>query len=93
MVRPQKLTRGEFAEFLNTQRKISAFENLFDYVDDLSLSESINDALISAPSDGDLLSYSSAESKWVNISGASGTFTSADAKTVTVSNGIITNIT
>tara|TARA_R110002124_G_scaffold204511_1_gene370913 strand:+ start:11748 stop:12233 length:486 start_codon:yes stop_codon:yes gene_type:complete len=45
-----------------------------------------------APTDGDLLSYDATSGKWVPVSGASGSFTTVDSKTVTVSNGIITAI-
>lgn len=41
-------------------------------------------------SEGDLLQYNG--TNWVNVSGATGTFESADGKTITVTSGIITNI-
>ena len=50
------------------------------------------DVAISSISDGDLLQYSSANSRWENVSGASGSFTTTDGKTVTVINGIVTSI-
>lgn len=52
----------------------------------------LQDVEISSVSDGDLLQYNSANSRWENVSGVSGTFTTTDGKTVTVTNGIITNI-
>ncbi|MCK5536489.1 MAG: hypothetical protein KAI79_06660 [Bacteroidales bacterium] len=44
-----------------------------------------------SPNEGDVLVYESGE--WTSKTGASGTFTTTDSKTVTVSNGIITSIT
>ena len=40
---------------------------------------------------GDLLQWDG--SQWISVSGASGSFTTVDSKTVTVTNGIITAIT
>jgi hypothetical protein len=44
------------------------------------------------PADGDLLRWDDANSRWEMVQGASGTFTTADAKTVTVTRGIVTAI-
>jgi hypothetical protein len=52
----------------------------------------LQDVEIASVADGDLLQYSSANSRWENVAGASGSFTTTDGKTVTVTNGIITNI-
>jgi len=54
----------------------------------------LHDVEINSVSDGDILQYNATNQRWENISGASGTFITADAtpKTVTVTNGIITNI-
>jgi len=41
---------------------------------------------------GNILSYSEGASNWVNILGASGSFTTPDGQTITVTNGIITGI-
>lgn len=54
--------------------------------------EHLVDVQISSVSDGDLLQYVSANSRWENVSGATGTFTTTDSKTVTVTNGIVTSI-
>lgn len=52
----------------------------------------LHDIEISSVSDGDILQYNATTSRWENVSGASGTFITADSKTITVTNGIITNI-
>lgn len=44
------------------------------------------------PANGDLLSWDETIAKWVPVSGATGSFTTADLKTVTVTNGIISSI-
>jgi hypothetical protein len=44
------------------------------------------------PSDGDLLQWSAANDRWEMVSGASGSFTTVDSKTVTVVSGIVTAI-
>jgi hypothetical protein len=52
----------------------------------------LQDVEITSVSDGDLLQYNSANSRWENVSGATGTFTTTDGKTVTVTNGVVTSI-
>ena len=55
----------------------------------------LQDVVAPAPTDGDLLSWSAATNKWIpvaKVSGATGTFTTVDSKTVTVDNGTITSI-
>lgn len=58
----------------------------FPFVEHLSNVYSIN------PQNGDILRYNSNSLRWENYNGASGTFTTVDNKTVTVTNGIITDI-
>lgn len=52
----------------------------------------LHDVQLTSLSNGDMLKYNSTNLRWENFKGASGTFTSADLKTVTVLNGIITSI-
>ena len=54
--------------------------------------ESLHDVNITNPSDGDVLVYNSSQSRWEAVNGDSGSFTSNDGKTITVTKGIITNI-
>ena len=52
--------------------------------------ESLHNVNIASPTDGDVLVFDG--SVWSVINGASGSFTSNDGKTITVSKGVITNI-
>lgn len=71
----------------NNLEVITAFESLFRLkVEDLE------DTEFTSLQDGDMLQYDATGEKFINITGASGSFTTSDAKTVTVVNGLITNI-
>ena len=52
----------------------------------------LQDVDLTGLADGDLLQWDSTSGTWQVITGASGSFTTADAKTVTVTNGVITAI-
>lgn len=52
--------------------------------------EELHNVVLTSKSTGDMLKWNGTH--WVNFKGASGTFTSADLKTITVTDGIITNI-
>ncbi len=54
--------------------------------------KNLSDVYAPSPADGELLRWNNTNSRWENYAGASGTFTTADAKTVTVTKGIITSI-
>lgn len=58
----------------------------------------LHDVEITSLADNDILQYNSVNQRWENIpmpvsTGASGMFISADGKTITVLNGLVTNIT
>jgi hypothetical protein len=85
-----------------SNQALATLSRIADILDLLKLAPSrsnhfstLDDSGISNPSDGDFMQYDSASGKWINldINGyASGSFTTVDSKTVTVVNGIITNI-
>ena len=52
--------------------------------------EELHNLVLNGKTAGDMIKWDG--TKWVNFHGASGSFTSADNKTVTVTNGIITSI-
>ena len=52
--------------------------------------EELHNVVLTSKSTGDMLKWNGTQ--WVNFKGVSGSFTSADSKTVTVTNGIITSI-
>lgn len=52
--------------------------------------EELHNLVLTGKATGDMIKWDG--TKWVNFKGVSGTFTSADSKTITVTNGIITNI-
>lgn len=52
--------------------------------------DELHDLVLTSLSSGDMIRYNGI--KWENFKGASGTFISSDSKTITVTNGIITNI-
>lgn len=56
----------------------------------VGLLQTLGDVDLTGAVTGDVLSYDG--DKWVPVTGATGTFLSSDAKTITVTNGIITNI-
>ena len=60
-----------------------------DMIDDFNFDD-LADTNIGTLSTGDLLQWDG--SQWVSVSGASGSFSTTDSKTVTVTNGIITAI-
>lgn len=60
-----------------------------DMIDDFSFDD-LADTNIGTLSTGDMLQWDGSD--WISVSGASGTFTSNDSKTITVSNGIIVSI-
>ena len=61
-----------------------------DLIDDFNFDD-LADTNIGTLASGDLLQWDG--SQWISVSGASGSFTTVDSKTVTVTNGIITAIT
>ena len=61
-----------------------------DLIDDFNFDD-LADTNIGTLASGDLLQWDG--SQWICVSGASGSFTTVDSKTVTVTNGIITAIT
>ena len=61
-----------------------------DMIDDFDIDDLASTDL-SGLSTGDLMKWDG--SNWVPVSGASGSFTTSDSKTVTVTNGLITAIT
>ena len=52
--------------------------------------EEIHNLVLTNKTTGDMIKWNG--SRWVNFKGTSGSFTSADGKTITVTDGIITNI-
>jgi hypothetical protein len=52
--------------------------------------EELHNLVLTGKATGDMIKWDG--TKWVNFKGVSGTFTSVDSKTITVTNGIITNI-
>ena len=60
-----------------------------DMIDDFSFDD-LADTSIGTPSEGDMLRWDG--SNWVSVSGATGSFTTSDSKTVTVSHGLIIEI-
>jgi hypothetical protein len=52
--------------------------------------EELHNLVLTGKATGDMIKWDG--TKWVNFKGVSGTFTSADSKTITVTNGIITSI-
>ena len=52
--------------------------------------EELHNLVLTSKSSGDMIKWNG--SYWVNFKGASGSFTTADGKTITVTDGIITNI-
>ena len=52
--------------------------------------EELHNLVLTGKATGDMIKWDG--TKWVNFKGVSGTFTSADSKTITVTDGIITNI-
>lgn len=60
-----------------------------DMIDDFNFDD-LADTNIGTLSTGDMLQWDGSD--WISVSGASGTFTSNDSKTITVSNGIIVSI-
>lgn len=52
----------------------------------------LHDVQLSSLTNGDMLRYNSTALRWENFKGANGSFTSANGKTITVLNGIITSI-
>ena len=52
--------------------------------------EELHNVVLTSKSTGDMLKWNG--TNWVNFKGVSGSFTSNDGKTITVTNGIITNI-
>ena len=54
--------------------------------------ERLADVNVNGISDGDVLRWNAISSNWLPLTGATGTFTTTDLKTVTVANGIITTI-
>ena len=52
--------------------------------------EELHNLVLTGKATGDMIKWDG--TKWVNFKGVSGTFTSADSKTITVKDGIITNI-
>lgn len=52
--------------------------------------EELHNLVLTGKATGDMIKWDG--TKWVNFKGVSGTFTSADSKTINVTNGIITNI-
>jgi len=63
---------------------------LADLIDDFNFDD-LADTDIGTPSTGDMLKWDG--TNWVSFTGSTGSFTSNDSKTVTVTNGIITDIT
>jgi hypothetical protein len=61
-----------------------------DWGNILNIPVAISEIAALTPSEGDLLQFVGGE--WVAVSGASGTFTDADSNTITVTNGIITDL-
>jgi hypothetical protein len=66
------------------QQELNSLITTFKGLTDVSISDTL--------ANGDLLKWNATLGKWENVAGASGTFTTVDSKTVTVTNGIITNI-
>lgn len=52
--------------------------------------EELHNLVLTGKATGDMIKWDG--TKWVNFKGVSGTFTSSDSKTITVTNGIITSI-
>jgi hypothetical protein len=99
---PQIVPTIEGLSDLSTSGKVAGVVIYFDAVTGWKVkildASDLSDISVSAPSDGQVLTYNAAASQFENAdaatpTGASGNFTSVDAKTVTVTNGIITAIT
>lgn len=67
-------------------------ENIWKSLSVNSLNDLTDIDLSSAPTSGDLLVFDGATSTWKPFKGATSTFTTADSKTVTVVDGLITDI-
>ena len=61
-----------------------------DMIDDFDF-EDLASTDLTGLATGDLMKWDG--TNWVPVTGASGSFTSSDSKTVTVTNGVITSIT